>query len=98
MTPPEIQILPWGVLDTVDNCWLGTNEQGDGPRVYDDESLAMVARDLATTMLDYPEGRLEIARYLERATVVKDEVTFVHSFAEACDTLGLGAPYKENEG
>ena len=35
--------LPWGVFDTLDLCWLGSNDEGTGPRVHEDEQVAMVS-------------------------------------------------------
>lgn len=83
--------LPWGVFDTLDQCWLGTNDEGTGPRVFEDERVAMAARIVYTARFDYPAGRLVLRRFMpeDAATVrPKDEVEPALSYAEAMTLLG----------
>ena len=83
--------LPWGVFDTVDQCWLGTNDEGTGPNVFADEQVAMAARIVYTARFAYPAGRLVVRRFTdEDAASVrpKDEVEPPLSYAEAMALLG----------
>jgi hypothetical protein len=83
--------LPWGVFDTVDRCWLGANDEGTGPRVHEDERVAMAVRMVYTARFQYPAGRLTLRRFMpEDAASVrgKDEVEPPLSYADAIARLG----------
>lgn len=82
---------PWGVFDTVDQCWLGTNDDGTGPRTHDDEGVAMCARDMWQARFEYPDGRLDLRRFMpsDAADVrLKDEVEPARSYDDAVRSLG----------
>ena len=83
--------LPWGLFDTVDACWLGTNDENTGPRTFEDERVAMLARTVYATRLQYPHERIVLRRFMpeDAATVrYKDEVEPALSYAEAMVELG----------
>ena len=88
--PPEVAILPWGVFDTVDQCWLGTNEHGTGPSVFGEERVAMAARIVYTARFEYASDRLVLRRWMpEDAASVreKDIVEPALSYADAMALL-----------
>ena len=83
--------LPWGVFDPVDNCWLGSNDEGTGPNVFEEERVAMAARIVYTARFAYPPDRLTLRRFMpEDAASVrpKDEVEPTLSYADAMALLG----------
>jgi len=83
--------LAWGVFDSVDQCWLGTNDEGTGPRVHEDERVVMVARDVWQTRFAYPRDRLVLRRFMpEDAASVreKDVIEPALSYSEAMALLG----------
>jgi hypothetical protein len=82
-------LLPsWGVFDRVDECWLGTNDEGTGPRTYADRALATVAENLLRVRFGYPARRLTVLQYDGSGTREKDSVEPMRSNAEAFDILG----------
>lgn len=78
----------WGVYDRVDRCWLGTNDEGTGPRVWDDEIIARASENIARVRLGYPACRLTVRQYDGSGTKEMPPVEPSRSFAEAMDLLG----------
>jgi hypothetical protein len=60
----------WGLLDTQDNLWMGDDE---GPKLWDDRTLARVAEHVLSIQLGWPYGRLRVEPY-ESHGKQRDEV------------------------
>jgi hypothetical protein len=78
----------WGVFDRVDQCWLGTNDEGSGPRTFADRAIAVAAENVWRARFAYRARRLAVLRYDGSGTAVKDDVEPTRSNAEAFDILG----------
>jgi hypothetical protein len=71
--------MKWGLLDTIDNVWMGNNL---GPVTYEEFFLAR----LAATVLNERFGtlnRYQPREYHDAATRKRDEVTPILSFEDA---------------
>lgn len=77
----------YGLYDTFDDCWLGTNDAGDGPRTFERE-VAVVAENVWSTRLSWPRGRLTVKVYTGDANKPKDELTPLLSLDQAYQALG----------
>lgn len=70
--------MTYGIYDTQDDCWLGENETGTGPKTFDDPKVARLAAEIAAIQLGLPRGekagRIVVRPYDGSGTVLKDEV------------------------
>ena len=73
----------WGVWDTQDQCWLGTNAAGTGPKVFDYLDVARVAAQLVGVQMGWPPKRTEARRYDGSGTKLKDELAMKMGTREA---------------
>lgn len=48
---------PYGLLDTIDQLWIGSNDAGTGTRTYKDYWIARVAAQVIDIMLKQKPGR-----------------------------------------
>jgi hypothetical protein len=64
----------WGIYDTRDNCWLGTNEAGTGPKVFYSKELSDVAAQIADIRFGRERHRIVAREYDGSATRVKDSI------------------------
>lgn len=79
-----------GIYDIQDDCWLGVNDKGTGPKTFDDPELAEVAREVACKQLGWPYSRLVIQPFVEAVLVEKDEVPTKMTTAKALRKLEEG--------
>jgi len=82
----ELKMTPkYGVFDSVDKCWSGSNETGTGPLVTDSLLHAQACADIITWRLGWIDGRAKacIIPNGGRGFRFKDELPFV---------VGLGNP------
>lgn len=76
--------LRFSVYDVKARCWMGSNDEGTGPRLYDNEILARLACDVFYTTL----GMTGISPFVVKAydgsgIKKKDEVSLVMSVPDA---------------
>ena len=77
----------WGLYDTKDNCWLGDS---DGPKLFDDESLAQIACRVIDVQTKTPAGRTRARIFNEGPLKKKDEVKIYRSGEDAIERLESG--------
>lgn len=84
--------MRYGLYDTKDNCWIGANDEGTGPKLFKQEEyeLARIARQLACVRLGVPYGRIKVRKFEEDALVKKDELPTVLGGEEALRLLEEG--------
>lgn len=63
--------VKYGLLDIVDNCWIGDHH---GPRLFDEFWIARVAAQVADVMVGNKPGTIMAAPYIEYKLKLKDEV------------------------
>ena len=61
----------WGLLDTVDDVWMGTDE---GPLRYNDHDLAMIAAEVFSRRMLWPITRIRAVEFTTADTKY-DELT-----------------------
>ena len=64
----------WGLRDTVDNVWMGSNETEAGPRLFNDYMLARIAAQMMDVQLGQPEGRTKAERFVLQPLRLRDSV------------------------
>jgi hypothetical protein len=69
-----VRCMMFGIFDTVDRCWLGTNDTGTGPKTFEEELLARCAAQLADVRLGWPPGRSRARAYDATGVTLKDEL------------------------
>lgn len=86
-----VRRIKYGIYDVQDNCWLGTSEEGTGPKTFDIKTLAKVASMIAAKRLGIPYTRLEVRPvYQGGAWSIKDELPTRMSTAKALRKLEDG--------
>lgn len=83
--PPTTPVL-WAVLDTLDNCWMGSNSDNTGPKLYEAETVAQFAAEMGRRLLGFTPGRLA-ARPFSSSGKQLDEAVFVRDTIEVFDEL-----------
>jgi hypothetical protein len=71
--------MKYGVYDTKDNCWIGDSK---GPKLFENENLAMVAARIVDVQLRNTPGRCKALPFGEEPVFKKDELK-THMTAEA---------------
>lgn len=85
--PPPGEHPPWGLLDVVDDLWIGNN---DGPAVFNDYSLAYIAALFANEAAGYSfPGRIHPREYRGHA-VKRDEQPLRRTITRAIERLETG--------
>ena len=77
----------WGLLDTQDNVWMGTDI---GPNIYTDYSLARIAAEIIDVKLGQELGRTRATEYRGGANHLRDEVKAKMSSEKALQLLESG--------
>lgn len=77
----------WGLFDTKDENWLGTNK---GPLVYSTEDAAALAARLMDARLDQPAGRTRARRYEVEANIKVEDMKPKYTAAEGFLRLESG--------
>lgn len=77
----------YGLLDMVDNCWLGDET---GPKLFDELWVARIAAQVADERLGYAPGRTRAIPYMEGPVRLKDQVDTKMSALEALQKLEDG--------
>lgn len=78
----------YGVLDTVDNVWMGNTQ---GPVTYDDRKLAQVAAAVIAERLGWPLNRCQAVTYSRPSPKLRDTVKAKMTTLEAIRRLEAGA-------
>lgn len=66
--------MKYGLLDTIDNVWLDVNDEGTGPRTFEDHALARLVAEVLTDQMQWPIGRIKVEEYATESPRFKDEV------------------------
>jgi hypothetical protein len=77
----------YGVFDTVDQLWMGDES---GPKLFDDEKIAMVAAQIVDVRLGHPPGRHQACLWLPAAITLRDTVPTRLDALEALTLLEEG--------
>jgi hypothetical protein len=75
--------MMFGIFDTVDRCWLGTNDAGTGPKTFPEQALARVAAQVLATQMRWPETRCVARPYDGTGTKYKDALDLPMTTAQA---------------
>jgi len=78
-----LRILKFGLLDTENNTWLGTDQ---GPLVYDDMEMAKVARQVIAAQIPCSPLRISVEPFTS-ATKKLDEIKPQNTFEQALDLI-----------
>ena len=76
-------ILKFGLLDTENNTWLGTDQ---GPLVYEDMQIARVARQIIAAQIPCSPLRISIEPFTS-ATKKLDEIKPKNTLEQALDLI-----------
>ena len=76
-------ILRFGLLDTENNTWLGTDQ---GPLVYEDMQIARVARQVIAAQIPCSPLRISIEPFTS-ATKKLDEIKPENTLKQALDLI-----------
>lgn len=82
--------MEYGILDTQDNCWMGDNDAGDGPRLFDDEAIARVAAQVMDVQLGWKTGRCRAKEFNADSLRLRDKVDAKMDGLTALDGLESG--------
>lgn len=81
--------MSWGIFDTVDELWLGDDQ---GPRLFEDETVAKIAAQVADVRLRQDLGRSRAKEFPKGGYLkVKDELELKMSGLEAIKRIERGA-------
>ncbi len=78
-----LEILKFGLLDTENNTWLGTDQ---GPLVYEDMQIARVARQIIAAQIPCSPLRISIEPFTS-ATKKLDEIKPENTLEQALDLI-----------
>jgi len=79
--------MQYGLYDTEDGIWFGDD---DGPRMYDDYTLARVAAEMVDMQLGQEAGRTRAKEYYAAPMRLRDTVAVELSPLEAYKRLEQG--------
>lgn len=85
--PPKGETGPWGVLDTLDNVWLGTMK---GPLVFNTYGAAYLSALGFNESLGWSNGRAKPSEYRVPANQMRDTIKGRMTVGEALDRLEQG--------
>lgn len=82
--------MKYGIMDLQDKVWIGENDEGTGPKTFDDPQLAEIARLVAVRRLGWSYSRLKVREMPETTFKKKDEVPTIMSTERALKKLEEG--------
>ncbi len=82
--------MNYGLYDTQDYLWIGTNQTGDGPLTFEEYDLARLAAQTVDVQLGWAPGRTRAKEYGGGRPKVRDEVQTRMSTVEALDAMEKG--------
>jgi hypothetical protein len=71
--------MRYGLWDTVDRVWLGTDK---GPLSYEKKDIAMFAAESIAFRLGIPLDRVKATEYTDQPLVKRDETPFTRTSEE----------------
>jgi hypothetical protein len=77
----------FGLYDTADNLWMGTEQ---GPLLYGDEMIARVAAMMCDRTLHQPLGRTRACVFKPAHLTLRDHKPLLESAVDALAQLELG--------
>jgi hypothetical protein len=84
--------MKWGIFDTVDQVWVGSNPKGDGPKLYEEHErdLAKVAARMADAMFKTEPGRHREKEFVPQPVRLRDRKKTKLTAVEALEGLESG--------
>jgi hypothetical protein len=94
----------WGIYDTQDHLWLGSNDAGTGPKVFAEDEvvngtplgadaliIARIAAQVGDVRAGWKTGRSQPREYHGQATKLRDEVPLKDTTANVLRKMENGS-------
>jgi hypothetical protein len=79
--------MKFGILDTVDDLWMGDD---NGPKLFDEEDLAKIAARIVDVRMGHPPGRYRALEFTQTEVRRRDAVDTKMDTLEALTLLEEG--------
>ncbi len=82
--------MKYGLYDTQDHLWLGENDDGTIPKLYEDYEIAVVTARVIDAQLDWEPGRTRAKEFADGPLRLRDSVDTKRTALEALEGLESG--------